>query len=229
MPTTTYYRVNPDNGDCVHVTENTQVFHGLREKLAQIVLPEPQAMPKIGRWAGILMPDFSQFWATPLDTVLLNTKWWPNADGSVSPSFGTGAAMALEWKPDECHRHYLGFHKRTGALPVPYMWVHCSSPDMSGTFLPNLPNVYDDGKLCIGDGLRDIDRDCDLTVMVSELMDLFSCSTWNTDLTPRFDFSLMRWDADGKQLPMDPRVYEGYLRRFSNKFVNDWSKSWNQL
>ena len=72
------------------------------------------------------------------------------------------------------------------------------------TYLLPLPNVYDDGKICLpDDGSEDVSRP--LSVALDTALKSFQTSQWNVDLyhaRNHEDRKMFRFDPDGKQLPI---------------------------
>ena len=146
--------------------------------------------------------------AKPIEEVRLKTYFRPetDADGKV--------ALVPVWKPEQAAE--LDFvWKPPGSMQLFFVGARFEKPPAETgfyiiakhtnrlTYLLPLPNVYDDGKICLPDELGTEDSQ-PLSVALDTALKSFQTSQWNIDLHHALndaDRKLFRFDPDGKQLP----------------------------
>jgi len=220
-----FYMVDPVSFTCKRVTIQSADVPQFASVVRNNVPTSPLRLPRLGMWHGCLRPDGSQVWGFRLRQIRINTAFW--SDGvTVSPTFDGGFTTGMDWAPPDEYPHYLACYRGVSGRLQPYIW--CTGPaDMPGTFLPSLPNVYNDMRLCAGSSSPQTCETTDLIAALADVYQVFRQSAWNTDLNP-YNFNprlAMKFDERGIQLPMDDDAKNHYrttLRRGSSPVVDDW-------
>ena len=153
-------------------------------------------------------------------SLTLNTKWSvvDESNPQLTPTFRDSRDninLALPWMPPKDMRMIFAINTQEY---YSYFFVF-SLKTMRSTILP-IPNIYDDGRLCIGEFhfsdslIDDLDR---LFVHV------FDASDWNSDLLSRVKVAATRklfsYSVDKQQLDI-PENWEDYTDIISSDTIN---------
>jgi hypothetical protein len=147
--------------------------------------------------------------AKAITEIRLNTFFRPetDADGKVAlvPVWRPEQAAALDvtWKPPGSMQLFFVAAQFNGASQKNKFYI-ISRYTNRLTYLLPLPNLYDDGRICLPDGPEE-EYAGPLSSALDMALKSFQTSQWNIDLhraQDHADRKMFRFDPDGKQLPI---------------------------
>ncbi len=147
--------------------------------------------------------------AKAITEIRLNTFFRPetDADGKVAlvPVWRPEQAAALDviWKPPGSMQLFFVAAQFNGASQENKFYIIARYTNRLTYLLP-LPNLYDDGQICLPNGPEE-EHTGPLSSVLDMALKSFQTSQWNMDLhhpQDHADRKMFRFDPDGKQLPI---------------------------
>lgn len=149
-----------------------------------------------------------------IDHLMIHTYFKPIKDPKEKVIFipvfmQPGDQMNLRWEPPkDMQLHVVAYWAgRDGinvTLPDIYLIALSSAKK---TYLLPLPNLYNEGKLCLGHGIGDEFFAKTGMAQLEKAIGILQGSIWNSDLLAHVRTSsteaMFRFDADGSQLPIE--------------------------
>jgi len=196
--------------DGFHRTRITTTYIGPETKfLERLAKTVPKAFTNLMPGVIVAISEEVVSIAKPIEEIRLKTYFRPetDADGKV--------ALVPVWKPQQAAE--LDFvWKPPGSMQLFFVGARFEEPSAETgfyiiarysnrlTYLLPLPNVYDDGKICLPDEVGPQDSQ-PLSVALDSALKSFQTSQWNIDLHHALNYAdrkMFRFDPDGKQLPI---------------------------
>jgi hypothetical protein len=189
-----------------YIGPDTKLLEGLSKNVAQIIhglMPDTVMAASSAHLAL----------ARELRQVNLHTVFRPMTDTenrvSLVPTFQPpGAEMNMEWRPPEGLRlFFIGVwaNNRDMISAIPTCYLVARDSDRRTYLLP-LPNLYEDGKICLGnfDSTTEMLRPTVFETF-NRAIEIFDQSKWNTDLLEERRIvnskRLFRFTPEGESLP----------------------------
>ena len=124
-------------------------------------------------WVRIPQLMLDTYWAVNTET----NQWYP----VFKPDPGT-VAQVLPWVPPSGTNLYL-----VSAWPEPtrHTYLVATRDVAPGFFRPPLPNIFEDGRVCMGNHEVDPPERTPLLDQFKTMVDTFHRNPWNTDLVTR--------------------------------------------
>jgi len=157
---------------------------------ATVPLPNVGTLPSTGDPFSVIIAGGVVHVGVRLCSLRFNTHFQVTADRVARPVFTPergSVRLNLEWVCPENADILLGV---TAQMPgadgarwtFSKAYFAMSKPGVGGFFNPPLPNIYDDGSVCLGVSERHPVRSDSLSGLVEEITTRFHAAPWNTDL-----------------------------------------------
>lgn len=204
---TEFYWIGEDG---FHRSRITTTYIGPETKLLErLVKTVPKVFANLIAGFIIAASDEVVSIAKPIEEIRLKTYFRPetDAEGKVAlvPVWKSEQAAELDfvWKPPGTMQlFFVGAQLQKPPAETSFYLIAKHTNRL--TYLLPLPNVYDDGKICLPDesGTEDSQP---LSVALDTALKSFQTSQWNIDLHHARDYAdrkMFRFDPEGKQLPI---------------------------
>lgn len=137
------------------------------------------------------------------------------------------AEMKLSWPvPTSMFRvYFVGAWLLSGGLLLVGQMPNFYLIAVSGkyTYLLPLPNIHDEGRICMGDDIKALNLKKDLPEQFDQALGIFNNSKWNADLldadVQRWSKRMFRFDPKEKPLPVDGKWEEMVTRVNSTAYA----------
>lgn len=172
----------------------------------------------LGKPVDLAVGPQSVLCAVRLDGISLTTQFQQTGD-KLYPVFGaSGVMMSLEWKkPDDMELVFSSdCTKDRGRWRMGECFLFARKANKPGFLKLPLPNLYEDGRICMGNEVAGSIRGDTLEGCFKAALESFADTRWNSDLLPAAERTraLFRWTVDRKQIQPE-MAWELQCRNFS--------------
>lgn len=205
-----FFAILPDG---LHKVTITQEFIGPQTKLLETIAKStPKVTLHIIPGTHMMNSNTGMAFAREIEGFDLHTYFKPTVDSNnkaiIQPVWSApGSEMKCSWKalPDMKLFFVSYFELADGAdarsvEPLHYL---IARDNKKRTYLLPIPNLHNDGRVCMGNGAHFVDMKRSPLEMIDMAMTSFLSSKWNADLAGNITEAtniMFRFDTEGKQI-----------------------------